>query len=187
MPIEYELRFKLERDLAQALLDKGFRQKELIRMADLIFEPKDWKPGDMIAPGYSVARVRLLPLGKQRLEFKEFLEGFRWNETGFDIRGSVHFVSLLSKLMVPRRVIQKFREVWSNGTVEVCIDDVRHLGRFVEIEGPELYVNELALELGFRLEDHQANYGSQLFYLEKMGFAVFQPGDMDRVLKEFGH
>ena len=41
MPMEYELRFKLEHALSDRLAEKGFRRKVTMRMADLVFEPKD--------------------------------------------------------------------------------------------------------------------------------------------------
>ena len=140
----------------------------------------------MISPGYHVVRVRLAHNCKPLIELKEFMLGHTWHELSIRTDDPAAFVRLFSKVMVPRRVIEKDREVWTNGTLEVSLDDVKHLGRFVEIEGPELYVKELAVELGFRLEDHQANYGSQLFYLEKMGFIPFHPDNMHAVLKEFG-
>jgi adenylate cyclase class IV len=130
-------------------------------------------------------RIRLAEGKKPRLELKEFSHAHAWHETHFHIDGPAHFVKLLSKIMVPRRILEKRRETWSNGPIEICVDDVRHLGRFIEIEGSELEVKEMAIALGFRLEDHQANYGSQLFYLEKTGFISFHQEDMEAVLKEF--
>jgi len=183
--LEFELRFKLEKDLLPELAELGFRKRDELRMADLIFEPKDWKPGDMIIPGYHVVRVRLVHGKRPRLELKEFVSGYKWNETAFFIDGPASFVELLSKVMAPRRVIEKKRDVWANGAIEVCFDDVKHLGKFVEIEGPEVEAKELALRLGFSLDDHQATYGSQLFYLQKTGLVSFSPHEMQATLKEF--
>lgn len=185
--LEFELRFKADRDLSYNLAELGFHKKEEFRMADLVFEPRDWRPGGMIAPGYYVVRIRLVSGSRPRLEVKEFAKTHHWHEAAFNIEGPAHFVRLLSKIMVPRRVIEKKREVWTNGAVSVCFDDVRHLGRFVEVEGPEIDVKELALALGFRLEDSQPTYGSQLFYLEKMGLVPFHTDEMTAALKGFGH
>jgi adenylate cyclase class IV len=183
--LEFELRFKLEKDILPELVELGFRKRDELRMADLIFEPRSWKPGDMIIPGYHIVRVRLVHGKRPRLEIKEFVHGYKWSETAFFIEGPSHFVRLLSKLMDPRRVIEKKRETWVNGALEVCFDDVKHLGKFVEIEGPELEAKELALRLGFGLDDHQATYGSQLFYLQKTGMICFSPHEMQAILKEF--
>lgn len=185
--LEFELRFKNERGISLQLAELGFQKKDELSMADLIFEPRDWKPGDMIAPGYYIVRIRLAHGNRPKLEVKEFRRTHEWNETHFSIEGPDHFVRLLSMIMVPRRIIEKKREVWANGSLSVCLDDVRHLGRFVEIEGPELEVKELAIALGFRLDDAQPGYGTQLFYLEKTGLVPFHPDEMKAVLREFGH
>ncbi len=183
---EYEIRFRLERNIQVELEGMGFRRKADLEMADLVFEPRDWRPGDMIAPGYRVVRVRLAHNRVPLIELKEFVRGNTWREMGVRTEDPAAFVRLLGSLMVPRRVIRKRREVWTNGMVEVSIDEVRHLGRFIEIEGPRMYADELALELGFRVEDREANYGSQLFYLEKTGLVPFRPDGMQDVLREFG-
>jgi len=184
--LEFELRFKHDRDISLQLIELGFRKRDELRMADLVFEPRDWMPGDMIVPGYHVVRIRLSSGNRPRLEIKEFVKEYKWHETAFNIEGPGHFVCLLNKLMIPRRIIEKKREVWVNGALIVCFDDVKHLGRFIEFEGPELETKELALRLGFALEDHQANYGSQLFYLQKTGLVPFHPDEMAIALKEFG-
>lgn len=182
--LEFELRFK-HKDVSLQLVELGFRKKDELRMADLIFEPRDWKPGDMIVPGYHVVRLRLSSGNRPRLELKEFHSTYKWHETAFNIEGPAHFMRLLSKIMVPARVIEKKREVWASGKVAVCFDNVKHLGQFVEIEGPELEAKDLALRLGFALQDHQPTYGSQMFYLQKTGLVPFHPDEMAAALKEF--
>jgi len=183
---EYELRFRTGKDFMEELAARGFRRKVGMRMADLVFEPKEWKPGDMIAPGYHVIRIRLAQHHRPLIELKEFLHGNTWRELSIRTDDPSAFVRLFSNLMVPRRIIEKQREIWTNGVLEISFDDVKHLGRFIEIEGPQLYVDELALELGFRMDDKEANYGAQLFYLEKTGLIPFHPDEMHAALRDFG-
>lgn len=185
--LEFELRFKDERDISLQLTELGFRKRDELRMTDLIFEPKEHVRGSGVKPGYYVVRIRLVSGNRPRLELKEFHSDYKWDETAFTIDGPRHFVQLFSRIMVPSRVIEKRRDVWVNGALIVCFDDVKHLGKFVELEGPDLETKELALKLGFALEDHQPTYGSQLFYMQKMGLVSFHPDEMAAALKEFGH
>lgn len=78
MAIEFEARFSLDRDISEKLRELGFENSGKRKMADLIFEPKDWIPGAGLKPGYFVVRIRLVEGKKPAAEIKEFVDDMRW-------------------------------------------------------------------------------------------------------------
>lgn len=183
--IESEIRFKLDSDPRQRLANLGFRHKSFSRMSDLVFEPKEWIPGTGIRKGYFIVRIRLETERVPRLEIKEFEEDNKWKETSMEISDPGAMLGILSAIMVPRKVISKTREVWAKKDIEVSIDNVEDLGKFIEIEGPENSIKELATSLEFDLKDQQPVYGSLLFRLEKEGKIKFSFDQMQKVLELF--
>lgn len=88
--------------------------------------------------------------------------------------------------MVARRVISKIRETWKRAGVEIAVDEVENLGKFVEVEGEENSVKETISALGFDLKNKKPNYGAQMFYLEKEGKIKFSEEEFSRALEKFG-
>ena len=184
--IEFEARFSLDRDISEKLRELGFENSGKRKMADLVFEPKDWIPGTGLRPGYFVARIRLVEGKKPRAEVKEFVDDMRWQESSFEISEPAALAALLSKIMAARRVISKIRETWKRAGVEIAIDEVENLGKFVEVEGEEKTVMETISSLGFDLKNKKPNYGAQIFYLEKEGKIKFSEEEFSRALENFG-
>ena len=154
-------------------------------MNDLIFEPKDWIPGTGVSPDYWIVRIRLVSGQKPKLELKECVGKHSWSELGTEIDDPVHCLKLFSRIMVPRRIISETRETWTRRNIEVVLDNVRHLGKFIEIEGPEAEVRKLASQLGFRAEQAAPGYGTLLFWLERDGKLTFDFKEMEAALDEF--
>ncbi len=185
--IEFEARFSLDADISGKLLELGFENSGKRKMADIIFEPKDWIPGAGLKQGYFVVRIRLVEGKKPAAEIKEFVDDMRWRESSFEISEPAALAVLLSKAMVGRRVISKIRETWKKSGVEIAVDEVEKLGKFVEVEGEENSVKETISELGFDLKNKKPNYGSMLFYLEKEGKIKFSEEEFSKTLESFGY
>ena len=180
---EFELRFKKPEGIEQRIEQLGFSKQESFEMHDLIFEPKTWRPGDDLKPGYFVIRIRLVEDKRPAVELKAFMEENRWDEVSLDIDDAQAALDLFSSIMVRRRVISKQREVWSKDNTEIVLDNVTHLGPYIEIEGEESEVKQIAQQLN--LEDPQMGYGRLLFYMEKEGKISFDPEEMQQVIDTF--
>ena len=180
---EFEMRFRKPENIESKLSELGFNKLEKFEMHDLIFEPKEWIPGDDLRPGYFVVRIRLVENKEPRMEMKSFLEGNLWDEIELKIDNPSNAVKILDKISIPRRVISKNREMWKKDDIIICLDDVTHLGEFIEIEGSEEKVKELVNTL--ELTEPQWVYGRQLFYLEQEGKIKFEKTEMAEVLKRF--
>src|SRR3989338_3268880 len=176
--IEFEARFSLDRDLKEELFKLGFSFITKKKMADIIFEPKDWIPGTGLKKGYFVARIRLVEREKPRAEIKEYLDDMRWDESSFEILEPQKFVNFISKIMTPRRVIGKLRETWRKEGIEIAID---------EVEGEEKIVTQTISALGFDLKNKKPNYGSMLFYLEREGKIKFSMDEISKALRTFAY
>ena len=183
--LEFELRFRLEGDIAARLQELGFSKQCCFSMADIIFEPKDWIPGKGLCPGYQVVRIRLTSNSRPRLELKEYVNHTTWKEHGMEIDDPARFSELFSAIMVPRRVISKHREAWACGSVEIVLDNVKHLGKFIEIEGPQDEVRSVAEKLGFDPGKSELAYGTQLFYLEQDGKISFNLKEISEALEKY--
>ncbi len=184
--IEFEARFSLERDISEELSALGFLQAEKKKMSDIIFEPRDWIPGTGLRKGYFVVRIRLVEGAKPKIEIKEFVDDMRWEETSFETEEPAKLAGIFSKIMVPRRVISKEREVWKKDGIEIAVDEVEKLGKFIEFEGVEKIVLQTISSLGFDLKNKKQNYGGQLFYLEKEGKVKFSAEEFSQILRNFG-
>lgn len=183
--IEFEIRFNLERDLTEDLKKLGFKKADSFKMTDLIFEPKSWVPGTGLRQGYFIKRLRLSDGQKPKLQVKEFMRANEWREETQMVSNLQEEFQSLCKEMVPSKIISKQREMWNGFGIDVCIDDVEHLGRFVEFEGPQWKVETLAKGLGFDIENPEKDYGHQLFLLEKEGKIKFDLSQMRAAIETF--
>ncbi len=186
---EFELRFKVddEKILKERLQKLGFRNNGKYNMSDLAFESKDWVTGDKMRSGYLVVRIRLIPGKKPLLELKEMIDEDTWNETSVLAEDPRGLVEIMSKTMRPARIISKTREEFLGDDVIVVLDDVKHLGKFVEVEGDEEKVFDACSRLGFEISQKQDGYGMMLFRLEKEGKIKFNAHEMLDELKRFGY
>jgi predicted adenylyl cyclase CyaB len=51
--------------------------------------------------------------------------------------------------------VDKIRQIWQLGKCEVCLDKVRHLGTFIEVEGPhEKAIENVLNKLGLDKNNH---------------------------------
>ena len=109
---EFELRFRKPDGIEEKLKELGFQKTESFNMHDLIFEPKTWESGKGLEPGYFVIRIRLIENKSPMIELKSFLKENLWNEVSLGIDNTENALKLFSDIMVPRRIISKFRENW---------------------------------------------------------------------------
>ncbi|MBI4015560.1 MAG: CYTH domain-containing protein [Candidatus Aenigmarchaeota archaeon] len=183
--IEFEVRFPLQRNVSKELIRLGLKKKDTYSMADLIFHPRDWPHGKKICPGYFIVRIRLVKGKKPRMEMKEFLDKDSWRETGFEISDPKGAATILSKVLLPLYPIVKQREIWRKGKIEVSVDNVDHLGKYIEIEGKKTEVEKVANSLGFSIESSKRNYGTQLWYLREKGKIKLGQKDIESILRKF--
>ena len=183
--IEFEIRFKLERDLSEDLKKLGFKKADSLKMTDLIFEPKDWVRGTGLRPGYFVKRLRLTEGQKPKLQIKEFLRANEWREETQMVSNLQEEFQNLCKEMAPSKIISKQRETWNGFGIDVCIDEVENLGKFVEFEGPQWKVETLAKEFGFDIEKCEKDYGHQLSLMERDGKIEFSLDQMIVAIETF--
>jgi len=182
---EFEMRFKLGRDISGELSNLGFEKKSEFDSCDIIFEPREWNPWDDLKPGYFAVRIRLIDGRKPRLELKEYLKENVWDEMSLEISSPEEMVRILSKIMNMRRCVLKHRIMWHKNSVEVCVDKVKHLGDFVEIEGEEKEVFNTAKLLNLDISQKHPNYGAQLFYLERDGRLKFSADEILKAAERF--
>jgi predicted adenylyl cyclase CyaB len=180
---EFEMRFKRPEGIEDKIRQLGFQKHDSFQMHDLIFEPKEWIPGDDLMPGYFVIRIRLMENRKPKLESKAYINENEWDEITMEIDDAESIFRIFSNVAVPRRVISKYREVWKKDGIEICLDDVTHLGKFIEIEGEEDKVRDIVNKIN--LKNPMFGYGRQLFYLERDGKITFNVREMEDVLKTF--
>lgn len=184
---EFELRFRMSRNISGELPRLGFEKKAEFDSCDIIFEPREWNPWDDLKPGYFAVRVRLVEGRKPKLELKEYLKENIWDEMSLEISSPEEMIRILSKIMNMRRCVLKHRKIWkrAEGSTEICEDAVEHLGNFTEIEGEEKEVYETAKVLGFDISQKQPNYGAQLFYLERDGKLKFSADEIIKAAEKF--
>jgi len=180
---EFEKRFRQPENMETILLDLGFMKDDSYHMDDLIFEPNSWVPGTGLRPGYFVIRIRLVEGKDPVAEMKKMLDTNLWDETQLMIDSPENALHLFSALATPRRIITKQREVWTNDKLIICLDDVKDLGRFIEVEGNEPDVNDFVEKVG--LSDPQPGYGTQLYFLERDGKIRFDINEMHDIVKRF--
>jgi len=183
--IEFEIRFKLERDLSEDLKKLGFKKITQQKIIDLVFEPKDWIRGTGLRQGYFIKRLRLSDGQKPKLQIKEFLRANEWREETQLVSNLHEEFQNLCKEMVPSKIISKQRETWNGFGIDVCIDEVENLGKFVEFEGPQWKVETLAKGLGFDPENPEKDYGHQIFLLERNGKVKFSLDQMRAAIETF--
>ncbi len=181
---EFEMRFRMDRNISGELPSLGFEKKAEFDSCDIIFEPRTWDPGDDLKPGYFAVRIRLSDK-KPKLELKEYLEENIWDETSLEISSPKEMIKLLLKIMNMRRCVLKHRILWKKKNTEICVDKVEHLGNFIEIEGNKEEVYNTAKLLNFDILQKQPNYGAQLFYLERDGKLKFSADEIIKAAERF--
>jgi len=183
--IEFEIRFKLERDLSEDLKKLGFKKADSLKMTDLVFEPKDWTRGTGLRQGYFIKRLRLSDGQTPKLQIKEFLRANEWREETQLVSNLQEEFQSLCEEMAPSKIISKQRESWNGFGIDVCIDEVENLGKFVEFEGPQWKVETLAKGLGFDPENPEKDYGHQLSLMERDGKIKFNLDQMRAAVETF--
>lgn len=181
------MRFRLDRDISEKLGELGFEKNAEFDSCDVIFEPKEWYPGDGMRLGYFIVRIRLKEKEKPRIEMKEYLKEDLWNETSLEISSPNEMIKMLSSIMNLRRCISKHRTIWKKENIEICLDDVEHLGKFIEIEGEERKAYEIMELLGFDISQKQPPYGALLFYLERDGKLKFSADEIIKNVERFNN
>jgi len=159
MGIEYEARYWVENKkyLLKKLEELGFKNIKEVYQKDIIFI-KD----------KNIFRIRISG-NKQLLEYKQLLDNRRWEEISLEISDWKKAVKILSKLVPLNKIIEKRRQIYksNNFLVEICIDDIKCLGTFIEIEGKKEDVEKLVKLLNLKKEAEP--YGKLLDNLYKQG------------------
>ncbi len=138
MNIEVEIRARVEvfDEIKKALreMDADFVKKET--QIDRIFgSDKFLDSNNMIIEGGLSARIREVD-GKSKLEFKEILrEKSRGIELSCDVPNTETAVRMLKKLDFEEAfTVKKDRETYFYDGFTICLDKVKELGNFIEIE-----------------------------------------------------
>jgi len=202
MTYEVELKFKVaDRVLLENFLKDGLKQSEKVRAVDVYFDKKD--------TAFFLRGIFIRVRDEKLLEFKFNPEDFKHEfaiEKSFELPlrenkvGSFNqLLSLLGmKQLSPGQSslesflklndlhefvrIEKTRTVFIKGPFTFCLDEVRNLGQFVEIEcraNEEAKVPELVSsikELAKKLKLKPINVGYVELYLRKYNYELYKQG-----------
>lgn len=179
---EIEVKLKVDnlQDLEQKLLEKGCHLSEPIHQQDFIYSQKgsteEWEHSKT---GHKVMRIRrqdgigIFNMKQQRSSEMDNIE----IETKVDDPDAIHkILSILG--YEPQVEVNKIRRKGKLGEYEICLDEVKGLGAFVELEKltsddaePGAVKEELlqALEsLGLsRASEETRGYDTQIYFLKK--------------------
>lgn len=165
----------------------GLRRDKAYSMSDLIFEGRQWKPSmGLDNHNYFAVRVRLRSGSEPVLELKDRISEGLFDEYSFSIPVNDELMRFLSIGFAPSKIISKRREEYRSKEVVVTLDDVKHLGSFIEIEGSKAKVARLASRLGFKMKDRSRDYGWMMYQLMKNGKVSFTMREMRNELSRFG-
>ena len=186
---EYELRFRLTKNTENSVRKKmrklGFRLEKKYAMSDIIFEDRNWRPGDKAGRGYYVIRIRFRKGHEPVVELKEKLSADTWEETTFKTDDIRALIKMFNKGFTFSKIISKVREEHKMGNALITIDDVKHLGKFIEIEAPRKEALPISKELGFALGEKQKDYGYLIFQLMKDRKLLFTSASISQELSNF--
>lgn len=95
---------------------------------------------------------------KKTVCFKESLESSEKKvreETEVNIDDYDGFVKFLDLSKLKKDFVkEKVRETFKKNNLEITIDTLPHIGIFLELEGPEKEIDEIAAKLGFSKKDY---------------------------------
>ncbi len=155
---EYEYRYPLTTKLKKEI-DDTFEKTEWskpISQTDIVFMNNSF-------PGFV---IRLRHVERWNIQIKIKKSEFEWQEISLpimhqDLNSLYEFLEIF---MEPKSVISKKR-IFSkilNFNINLCLDDVKYLGAFVEFEATDNIVNKIIFDLGLSVEDACPPYGRML-------------------------
>ncbi len=129
--IEYEQRFRiLDEDRVRNALNQHATFVGSVHQLDVIFEISERE----------VIRVRIENNASVILEHKKMIEQHKWEETKVLVHPEYvkNLIKIFYTLIPDIKILEKRREMWRVNDSLVCLDDVKHLGKFLEIEGQNI-------------------------------------------------
>jgi len=176
MEIEVKVRLKNLESVKNRLIERGAVFKEPVVQEDMYFKPGNFDPKKVQGPGDFIVRIRKEER-KHRLTLKaltDILGAWREHETKIEnpkemenILKAANFTNVFT--------LNKTRVLGKLGEFEICMDDVKELGKFMEVgliseekEKPRNRIVEFLKELGFEEKDiEKRGYGEIIG--EKLG------------------
>ncbi len=176
MEIEVKVRLKDLESIKKRLLEKGAVFGEPVVQEDMYFKEPGFDPNRIQGPGDIIVRVRRED-GKSILTLKALTEILgAWKEHETEIANPEEMENILKTAgFVNAFNINKSRAVGELGEFELCVDDVKELGKYMEVsvisEEKEKTRNRIIAflkELGFEEKDiEKRGYGEIIG--EKLG------------------
>lgn len=164
MPKETEVKFRVDskEEIVSRLEKIGFSRGDEYRERNLVVDK-----GGTLKDSDKLLRFR-------RIENTKTEEVFTYKgprEGSLKTREEIEFETDIRKLLkIFSRLgyeaqfkYEKIREVWKRGDLEVMIDDLPFLGLFVEIEGEEKDIEELAKSFQFSMNESITETYLELF------------------------
>lgn len=170
---EIELKFKIEdpEAIKQKLAEVGAKNEGKVQQRDLWIDTPDkrWKKqgkGLRIrqqkrVPGGTPQSAQLFLALKDEQSYGKVRKAL---EIEVDVGGSFEeFKNFWERLgFVADCFLEKEREVWKLGALEIVLDDVKDLGIFLELEGPEEEIEAAIIKLGLEKEPRIVEHYGQL-------------------------
>ena len=176
MEIEVKVRLKDLESVKKKLVEKGAVFGKALVQEDIYFKPRGLDPNRVQGPGEFIIRIRRAG-GKSMLTLKELTEILgAWKEHETSISDPTEMENILKSAgFINVFTLNKTRLLGKLGDFEICIDDVKELGRFMEVglisEEKEETRNRIIAfikELGFEEKDmEKRGYGEIMG--EKLG------------------
>ena len=135
--IEVEVRAKIENfeKIKKVLMEMGAKLvEEKIQIDKIYGREKDLDENHKIIEGHFSARIRKVN-DKIRLDFKEIIRVSGGSELNIDLQNIREGEKFLQAMDFDEAfTLEKKREVFVIDDFKICLDDVKKLGKFIEIE-----------------------------------------------------
>lgn len=155
---ELEYRFKLNDDILYKLNStyRDLKWTENFQQNDIVFKNPD-------IDGFI---IRFRKDKKHYMQIKIKKVEHEWKEISIPITSNdlQYLINFVKMFMIPMGVVSKNRIFTNliNNCVRFYIDDVKHLGKYLEIEGDNISINEYVSALGLSIKDACPPYGKML-------------------------
>ncbi len=168
--IENEQRFKvLDESKIREVLKQHATFVDSVRQLDIAFEISEKE----------IIRVRIENNTRVILEHKKMIEQHKWEETKVLVYPKYvrNLIKILYTLIPNIKILEKQREMWKIDDFLICLDNVKYLGKFLEIEGQNIEKVK-RLFSGTIDETPQEPYGWMLKKLMDEGKITFRIEDI---------
>ena len=162
MAVEYEERYELSDEKYEEILD-------LLSKEDFTKEEKSQKDVVFIKDEH-IIRVRIEKDGCS-IDYKKYLDEKRWEEISVPI-SKEHVkkaIGIFERILPLNKIVVKKRVRFSKGDVEIALDNLKGVGKFIEIEGPKEEVEYFVKKFGLNNKPIAKPYGLYLDELKNKG------------------